>query len=144
MRLVPALLAISEQLLDVRRNRAAFLLHACDRLLDAGSVPQLERTHLPIEAEMHGTIDLNDVVGDLAHAVRGVVPQIGQDSPQELRDRILLRVAAQQHAQALGVRIDILRHVERGELWLLLRTILQRLPINAETSIFSVGTTLLL
>ena len=44
----------------------AFFLHARDGRLHAGGVPKFERPHLPVEAQLHGAIDLNDGVGNFA------------------------------------------------------------------------------
>ncbi len=45
-------------------------------------------------------------------------------------------VQAKQHAQPRAGVFDVLRHIERGELWLLARTIFQRLPVEREAFVF--------
>ncbi len=118
---VPGFLAAGEQFLDIGRDRAAFFLHARDGGLDAGRVPEFKRTQLPVEAQPHGAIDLDDGVGNFGNAVGGVSPQIGQSRPQERAGFVALLRAAlepQQHAQPRARIFDVLRHVERRELWL--------------------------
>ena len=110
---VPRLVARGQQLFDFGRNRLAFDLHPLHGLGDAGGVPQLERSHLPVEAELHGAIDLDHRVGNLANAVGGVGPQIGQRRPEKDAGFVLRR--RQQHLEALGQVVDRLRHLQRRE-----------------------------
>ena len=53
--------------------------------LNAGRIPQFERPQLPVEAQAHGAIDLDDGIGNFRNAVGRVVPQIGKRRPQEMR-----------------------------------------------------------
>ena len=110
-------------------------------MLDARGVPQLERAHVPVEAELHGAIDFDDRVGDLADAVGGVGPQIGEHVPQE--DGGLVARRRQQHIEPLGQALDRLRHLQRSKLRPLLRTVLQRLPIERQP-LLALGALLLL
>src|SRR5271169_10214 len=138
---VPGGLAGGEKLLDIGCDRTAFLLHALDGLGDAGSVPQLERSELPIEPGPHGAIDFNDGVGDLGNTVGGVGPKLGEDGPEE--DVGLVLRGRDEHSQALGQVLDILRHFDVDELGFLQRAVFQRLPVNGE-ALFAVGAVLLL
>ena len=72
-----------EQLLDIRRYGLPLLLHAGHGGLDASGVPQFERTQLPVEAEAHGAVDLDNRIGNLGNAVGRVVPEIGEHGPQK-------------------------------------------------------------
>ena len=112
-------------------------MHALDGLGNAGRVPQLERAHLPVEAELHGAIDLDDRVGDFANAVCRVGPEIGEDGPEKDVGLVLRR--RQHHAQTLGQIIDCLRHLKRRELRALRGAILKRLPIDREDFFLAIG-----
>ena len=125
---VPTFLARAQQLLHVGRNRLALDLHPLDRLGHTGGIPQLERSHFPVEAQLHGAIDLDHRVGNLANAIGGVGPQVGQCRPQE-DVRLVLR-RSQQRVDTLGQAVDGLRHLQRGKLRPARGTILQRLPVD--------------
>ena len=125
-----------QQLFDFGRDRLAFDLHALDGFGDAGGVPQLERSHLPVEAELHGAIDFDDRVGDLANAIRGVGPEVGQSRPEKDAGFVFRR--REQHLQALGQVVDRLGHLQRWELRPLRRTIFHRLPVEREDLCFAV------
>ena len=75
------LLPDRQQLLDIRRDRLLFLLHARDRGFNAGRIPHFERPHLPVEAESHGAIDLDNGVGNFRNAIGRIGPQIGERRP---------------------------------------------------------------
>ncbi len=127
---VPTGLAGGEQLLDAGSNRLAFLLHALDGARNAGDVPQLERTELPVETELHGAIDFDDGVGNFADAVGGIGPQVGEDAPQEGVGFVF--GGREQHGEPFVQVVDVLRHLQRGQLGLLQSTVLQRLPVERQ------------
>src|SRR6202030_2645111 len=58
--------------------------------LPAGSLPDLERAHLPAKAPADRKIDVARVVGDGGEMIGAVMKKIAKNGPQELR----LRVAA--------------------------------------------------
>src|SRR5207245_3958597 len=111
-------LSRGEQLLDIRGHRTPFLFHARDRCLDACRIPQFEWPQFPVETETHGTVDFNDAAGNFRDAVCGICPQLGERGPQELLVLALAR-AADQALQSCARVLDVLRHLERRELWLL-------------------------
>ena len=58
--------------------------HLVDALLHADGVPGLERAEVPAEAPAHAAVDVDDVVGDLADAVRRVGQRRVGDAAREL------------------------------------------------------------
>ena len=123
-----------QQLFNILSDWLALFLHAGDRGLDAGGIPQLEGTEFPVEAEPHGAVDFNDGVGDFGDAIGGVSPQIGERRPEELsRFAVLLRAGtlqADEQAKSRAGVFEVFRHVERGEFRFLAGMIFERLPIQ--------------
>jgi len=60
--------ARAEQLFYVARS-AGFFLHARDGCFHTSGIPKLKWAKLPIEAHLHGAVDLDDGIGDLRNAV---------------------------------------------------------------------------
>jgi len=59
----------------------AFFFHAGDGGFDAGGVPEFKGAEIPVEAEMHGAVDLDDGVGNFGDAIGGVGPEVGERGP---------------------------------------------------------------
>ena len=81
---IPGLLPRSQQLLDIRRDRATFFPHALHRGFDSGRIPQRKWPQFPIEPQPHRPIDLHHGIRNLRNPIGGIGPQIGQSRPQEL------------------------------------------------------------
>ena len=79
-------------------------------LLPAGGLPGLERTHLPAVAPADREIDFARGVGDVGQVIGGVVEQVAEAGPQELRLRVSGRA---QLAELLGRVLD---REDRGDL----------------------------
>ncbi len=54
----------------------------------AGSLPGFERTLRPAEAPAHGEVEIAGVVGDVFEMYGGVMEDVAEDGPQELRLRM--------------------------------------------------------
>src|SRR6185295_13434469 len=95
-------------------------------------VPGLEGAEIPGEAPLHAVVDVDDVVGDFAHAIRGV----GERGPGDLAGDFTRAVVGGHHlANALGGIGDAFDRAGRGELGLLLRAIFQRLEIEGDDAV---------
>ncbi len=109
-------------------------LHASDGRFHAGRVPEFEGAEFPVEAEVHGAVNLHHGVGNLGNAICGIRPQVGQRRPKKSACFVgLLRSAAieaEQHSNARSCVLDVFRHLERREFGLLLRIVLQRFPVE--------------
>ena len=71
-----------EQLLDRSTHRQMHRFHARNRLSNPGRVPHLKRAEFPVETGTHGAVDGGRIVRRFSNAIRGIVPERGQEWPR--------------------------------------------------------------
>ena len=96
---IPGVPARGEQSLRVGADGNRKALHARNRFAHSDRIPHLERAHLPVEAGARGAIDGGSIVGGFADAIRGEVPQRGEERPQKPGGLVFCRVIGQQQIQ---------------------------------------------
>ena len=126
---VEALLRRLQHRGDQGRQLQALVAHALGGFLHAHRVPEFERPESPAEPPAHRAIDGNDVVGDLAHATRGVEPHRRQRLPDERRRPVS---GSQERPDALADPVLRLRRLDRGKLRLAPLAVLERLEVERE------------
>ena len=129
--------------LDAGADIFARGLHPVRGCAHAGRIPQLERPHLPVEAGAHGAIDIRGIVSHLRQAVRGVVPERGQQAPVEARRLVFRGIGGKQPGHALRQPFHLFRHFHVRQLGPRRGAVLQALPIQGQADFVACAVLLL-
>ncbi len=104
--------------LEPGRNLHTVLFGPLHEIGHADGVQHLERAELPVEAPLHGIVDVDDVVGDLRNPVEGVDQGVAQVGPGELGRLV---APGDDRLKAFGRIVNRLGRFNRGELGALRR-----------------------
>ncbi len=104
---------------DVFRDGQPEELHLVRGGTGAGGVHHFEGAELPVEAGVHGLVDLDDGGGGFAggggDAVGGVGEELGEEGPVERCGLIFFGVAVEELVDAGGGGLDVFGHLDRGK-----------------------------
>ncbi len=112
--LVKAALSLGQHALHDRWHLHAGSFHLLDARGDPDRVPGLERAHRPVEAPLHGVVDVDHIVRDLADALRRVNQRRGRGFPGDGRGAVLAVEQISQPLAHVGHALGRLHRIEQG------------------------------
>jgi len=138
------LLGVGEKFFHVGRNRRSGCAHLFGGRANAGGVEHLEGAKLPVVPGLHRLIDLNEVVGDLGHAIRAIGEQLGEEGPIEGSGFIFARIPVEKLRKAGRRVLHVLRHLDRRKFGPHTGLVVERLPVEDVAQIAPFGVLALL
>ena len=102
--LIERRVAAGQHLLDPRRDGGTVIFYALHGSGHAERIPDFKRAQLPLEAPLHGVINLEKLIRDFGHAPRGIRHAERERMPQELAGAVL---GIDEHFQALAQWFDV-------------------------------------
>src|SRR5579884_2293308 len=139
---IETLAATGKNFFNDRRKSSALLLNLRREGRDADGVDEFEGAKFPGKPPAHGTIDVNNVIGNLRDAASGIEAHFGKCAPEKLLSFVAFLAfeqRADESAKALASVLNRLAHLEGGKPRLLSGAIVHRVEVESENFLFALA-----